>query len=159
MNEDTEGTGIWKASLPFPVSTGAPGQGGTPQPSKAAAERQCHGLRDRPGCMQGTSCGPSRRGARGEQVEGPSTGGCSQSASGVLAQRVCGASVLGSHLGSWRLHTVDLHRVGRKGVGRPFCGPPLHDISAWHLCGEMSRWHGRDSLSLTRPHARYLPWY
>lgn len=54
---------------------------------------------------------------------------------------------------------VDLHRVGRKGLGRPFCGPPPPDISAQHCWGEMSRWDSRDSPSLTRPHARYTPTY
>lgn len=98
--------------------------------------------------MEGLSWGPEM-GAHREPVLGSGGRGAHRECIWGPGP-VCGVCILRSHLGLWRLYTMDLHWVGRKDVGRPFCRPPLPDISALNLWGEMPRCDGRNTWSLIR---------
>lgn len=137
---------------PSPASIRVPQLRQDSTPFKGSSSQTAPQPGEHPGVCRDTSWGPSVGGAHGGCVLGSQSGGAHgecvlgpiggavpmegaswgpradvhmESVSQVPGPGAWRVYVLGSHMGPWRLHTVDLHRVSSKGVGRPFCGPSL----------------------------------
>ena len=148
MNEDTEGTGSGECPFPYPSASVAPSQGGTPHPSKAAAQRQCHGLGDCPR-------------VHGRHVLGSRDGCAWRACPGVWRQRCTQRVHLGSWPSVWSVYSevppgvMEIIHHGFALGGQERCREALlqatpPDISALNLWGEMPRCDGRNTWSLIR---------